>query len=335
MPSYPPILDSFTFARITIVLRQTAPDLHAIEKIEEASLGAALQIHLHDGDCPGRSAPGQPCATRCPHSALRGTRARRGLPIDLVSRRPSAMALDTRSLPGVEITRGNTFDLHIVLIGPAIDQLSRVLDGMEAVGRASGELFEIAEVRGLVPMGEEVLYVPGSGMPVAPPHAFRWSEVAALVARLSPPGCVVSLAKPLNATRAGTQAALTDLPCTELVRLCVARLRALALVYGERPLAPDDDAALRAWGDELQTWAAQVKHRLLIPGRIRIGTAPARIGPRQSGLNPAYLYRGYLTPLLPVLLAGSLLHVGRHVEHGNGVFSIDALRWPSNGLWWH
>jgi hypothetical protein len=208
-----------------------------------------------------------------------------------------------------------------------------VLDGVEAVGRASGELFEIAEVRGLVPMGEEVLCVPGSGMPVAPPHAFRWSEVAALVARLSPPGCVVSLAKPLDATRAGTQAALTDLPCTELVRLCVARLRALALVYGERPLTSDDDAALRAWGDELQTWAAQVKHRILGGGRIWGNTTPSRASARRPGLNRTYLYQGYLAPLLPVLLAGSLLHIGRHVEHGNGVFSMDVLPWPYHGLW--
>jgi hypothetical protein len=52
--------------------------------------------------------------------------------------------------------------------------------------------------------------------------------------------------------------------------------------------------------------------------------------PCPSDFNPPRHH----TPLLPVLLASSLMHVGRHVENGNGVFSIYALLWPSNGLAW-
>ena len=219
---------------------------------------------------------------------------------------------------------GDTLEFGLVLIGRAIEVLPNFLYGFAELGRTGlgrdltkAHLERAAVLRPFQQIGVTVYADDDARVPVDPP-THNLAELPTLAARL-PADLRMTLHTPLRVKAGGAFIEHFDLRA--IVEAACWRLAALYRFYGERPWTDDyrpivaaanqarvEQAAVR-WVDWERTSTRGNTQRSMKLGGI-VGTAALRAVPPE---------------VRAVLLAGSLLHIGKAAVFGHGWVGIEGM----------
>ncbi len=231
---------------------------------------------------------------------------------------------------------GQTFEFTLATFGRALGVFPYALLGMQQMGQrglGAGRrgAFRLAEVWAENPLagrGERVYRAgdPLVGTPALPVDAAQVAaEAAALAARGAARRVQVAFRSPTRLIADGRLAQPDSFSARILVARLLERLDALGARYGAGPTAADRAALLA----HAETVAVAERHlawreRFRASGRHR-----ARLP--MGGLVGSLVLEGDLAPLLPWLLWGTLVHVGKDAAMGNGWLALEVVPTDSTG----
>jgi hypothetical protein len=149
----------------------------------------------------------------------------------------------------------------------------------------------------------------------APPPAARGTQYSAR--SVQPSALRLALRSPTRLVEAGRLVKPEGFRLRTLLARLLERLDALGARYGAGPTGLDPAALLRqAEGVRL------VERRLVWRDLFRASGRHGRLLP-MGGLVGEVVLEGDLAPLLPWLVWGTLVHVGKDAAMGNGLLSLD------------
>ncbi len=314
-----------------------------------AALRGALFGALRAEFCAAAGSPacGQPpVAGSCPVCFLLAPQVagnRRGQDV------PRPYALRVPPAAPREYQPGQSFEFTLATFGRALGVFPYALLGVQAMGeRGLGAdragSFRLAEVWAENPLAgrQERVYRAADAAvatPALPIDAVQVAaEAAALAARLTPAaqtgaaGCALlpptprsarhvavrlTFHTPLRLIEGGGLVKPAAFEVSTLLARLHERLDALGAHYGVGPtgLAP---ATLRAQAERVQIVERRLVWRDLFRGSSRHGRQLP-----MGGLVGDVVLAGDLAPLLPWLVWGSLIHVGKDAAMGNGLFAVE------------
>jgi hypothetical protein len=311
-------------ARVTLRLLQDATLPH----YKGAMLRGGFGYAFHRAACPQECwALEQGCAanTICPYRWVFET-----------PRPPQVGALhDLRDVPRpfvIELSgdnraryqAGDTLEFVLVLIGGGIDHLPYFLFGFEqfarlglGMGRARARLERVEALEPWQPFGT-VIYQDGRASDVTRPLPILTGEEIARRAARMPEDLRLTIATPLR-VKAGNDY-LRAIDPAALVRAVCWRLNALATFHGDgpwpfayRPLVEQArgigvEQAQARWEDWERTSTRGEQRRMVL-----------------GGIVGGALLRGVPAELRAVLLAGSLIHVGKACVFGHGAYRVEEV----------
>jgi hypothetical protein len=235
---------------------------------------------------------------------------------------------------------GQPFEFTLATFGGALGVFPYALLGVQemgqrglGVGRAGS--FRLTEVWAENPLAgrQERIFRAADGTvatPALPIDAAQiTAEAGALAARLAtpapslsaqrPPAIRLALRTPTRLVESGRLVKPAHFELATLLARLLERLDALGALYGAGPTGVEP-AALRAQAERVRVVEQQLVWRDLFRGSSRHG--------RQlplGGLVGEVVLDGDLAPLLPWLLWGMLVHVGKDAAMGNGRLAINAV----------
>ena len=293
-----------------------------------AALRGALFAALRAGFCLAAQGPecGQPeLAARCPVCFLlapveAGHRRGQDVPRPYALRVPFA---------GRELVYapGQSFEFGMATFGRALEAFPYALLGVQTMGerglgaRRAGS-FRLAEVWTEHPLAgrQERVYRAGDGVVRAPALPVTATDVAAEARALARQGAGrrlrLTLATPTRLVEDGRLVKPADFRLRPLVARLLERLDALGARYGNGPLGLEVAPLLYA-AEQVRVVEQRLGWRELFRASGRHG----RLLP-MSGLVGEVVMEGELGPLLPWLVWGSLVGVGKDATMGNGALAV-------------
>ncbi|HWQ14466.1 MAG TPA: CRISPR system precrRNA processing endoribonuclease RAMP protein Cas6 [Roseiflexaceae bacterium] len=238
---------------------------------------------------------------------------------------PRPFVLEPPTDGRVEYAAGEALEFGLVLIGRGVEYLPYFLFGFEQFGRAGlgrqharAWLERVEALPAWAPVGEAIYQ---DGRALADAHALPLIDGATIAARAAalPADLRLTLLSPLRLKARGDFLRALDVPA--LVQAACWRLHTLALFHGGG-----------AW---------EVDHRRLIEQARAVGVEQAQLrwldllrtstrGPRQEtmpqgGLLGSAVLRGVSEDVRAVLLAGSVIHVGKACTFGHGGYGLSVV----------
>lgn len=224
---------------------------------------------------------------------------------------------------------GQTFEFELATFGRALDHFPYAFLGIEEMGRAGlgtgrGGAFRLDEVWTVNSLQgrQEIVYARARGATVSPPNlpmgqADVQAEVHRLVQRGGAERLKLSLESPTRLIEGGKLVKPEGFSSRSLVGRLLERVTALAKRYAPDPIPLDVPYLLTA-AEEVQAREAALEWRDIFRGSARHRRALP-----MGGLVGSVTLVGDLGPLLPWLVWGSLVHVGKDAAMGNGRFRIE------------
>lgn len=224
------------------------------------------------------------------------------------------------------LAAGASLEFGLVLIGRGIDYLPYFLFGFEQVGRmglgkqqARARLERVEALHPWQPTGL-VIYQDGVVLTSAAPLPTIEAEQVTARARTLPADLLLTLRTPLRVKTQGDWLQTID-PAALVQALCW-RLNALAAFHGSGPWEADyrpfvDQARSIVVAEEDVGWADWTRTS------TRSGTFKKMT---LGGLLGSAVLRGVPPAVRTLLLAGSLVHVGKACVFGHGGYTLDRLR---------
>ena len=294
-----------------------------------AALRGALFGALRALFCLAGGGPecGQPAvAARCPVCFLLA-------PVDEGNRRgqdvPRPYVLRLAAQAPTSYGPGQTFEFELATFGRALGVFPYTLLGVQEMGRrglgqARAGAFRLAEVWAENPLAgrQERIYRAGDAQVRTPALPISAAEVAAEAAVLAEQGggrrLCLTLRTPTRLVEAGRLVKPESFQPRVLLARLLDRLDALGARYGAGPVAGEAApllarAAAVAVAERRLSWHEQFRasgrHRAMLP---------------MGGIVGGVVLEGDLAPLLPWLVWGTLVHVGKDAAMGNGELRLRA-----------
>lgn len=246
------------------------------------------------------------------------------------------------SPPCKELNRyeqGESFIFHLSLVGTSTKLFPYVLHSLQEMGNTNlghplpelqgrrGRL-SVREIRAYNPLTNErqVLWEKGSTRPQKPLLSVTHDDITKCAEKL--PKDSISLHF-LSPTRLIFDDHLVKHPSFRVLALRLAeRFNALRQAYSDEASSSGTKEALnsnRAWYQQIDTWASEVR---LVKDEthwedIQSYSARQRKTTPIGGFIGHASYAGNLTPLQELLVWGQILHVGKNVVKGNGIYQIE------------
>ena len=187
----------------------------------------------------------------------------------------------------------------------------------------------IREIRAYHPLTNErqVLWEKGSTRPQKPLLSITHDDITKHVEKLPTDGIALHFLSP---TRLIFDDHLVKHPSFRVLALRLAeRFNALRQAYSVEASGSGTKEASesnRAWYQQIDSWASEVR---LVKDEthwedIQSYSTRQRKTTPIGGLVGRALYAGDLTPLRELLVWGQILHVGKNVVKGNGIYQIEA-----------
>lgn len=238
---------------------------------------------------------------------------------------PRAFVLDLSEDRRVAYRAGDVLEWTVVLFGTARDALPHFIAGFVELGRLGlGERriparLERAEVLEPWQVTGVVVYQDGRVRSSDQPLPFTTTTMIAAQADALSPHLQLTFTSPLRLQVGGTLLYRFDFPA--LVRALCWRLHALSIFYGGGPWEVDH------WARVEQAHAVVVKQsqiRWADWGRTST-RGPERRDMKLGGIEGTVRLRNVPAELRPLLLAGSLVHVGKACVFGHGSYRLENL----------
>jgi hypothetical protein len=295
-----------------------------------AALRGALFAALRAQFCLAGAGPdcGRPAvATSCPVCFLlapveAGHRRGQDVPRPYVLRAPTQGALT--------YAPGQTLEFELATFGQALGVFPYALLGIQEMGQrglGAGRQgsFHLSEVWAENPLAgrQERIYRREDGVvhtPALPVDAAQVAvEAAALARRGGSRRLRLSLRSPTRLVEGGRLVKPEAFELRTLLARLLERLDALGDRYGAGPLG-------RAFAPVLgQAAAVRITERQLVWRELFRASGRHRAQLPMGGLLGHVVLEGDLSPLLPWLVWGSLVHVGKDATMGNGALRLDAV----------
>ncbi len=295
-----------------------------------AALRGALFAALRAQFCLAGAGPecGRPSvATSCPVCFLLA-------PVEAGHRRgqdvPRPYVLRALSQGSLAYAPGQTLEFEMATFGQALGVFPYALLGIQEMGqrglgagRQGG--FHLSEVWAENPLAgrQERVYRPEDAVvhtPALPVDAAQVAvEAAALAHRGGAQRLRLSLRSPTRLVEGGRLVKPEAFELRALLARLLERLDALGDRYGAGPLGVAFAPVLR------QADAVRVAERRLVWRELFRASGRHRAQLPMGGLLGDVLLEGDLGPLLPWLVWGSLVHVGKDATMGNGALRLDAV----------
>jgi hypothetical protein len=239
--------------------------------------------------------------------------------------RPYALRVDSSA--GRAYAIGERLELELATFGQALSHFPYALLGIQEMGRqglGAGRqgVFQLREVWALDPLGgrQERLFRAGEPTVRAPGLPIGWAAVEQEAARLGAAGgeqrLRLELFSPTRLIAGKRLVKPDDFELAVLMARLLERLGALFEQYGDGEARPEvRDLLTRAR-------AARIVERGLVWRELSRGSGRhGRLVP-MGGLVGSVVLEGELGPLLPWLVWGTLVQVGKDASMGNGVLRL-------------
>jgi len=271
---------------------------------------------LHMQGCPNVMTHGAPCADECTWRIL--NRPSVAPELYEFKKPPAALALSVL-LPGsTHLAAGEGFAVEVVLVGPGVDKYQTVLGAIEDFGINKAS-FIITSVSCLTPRGYEVIYEKHL-LSHAEPYIFTWEILERMSLLFAEDELCLRFLTPATT---GSGQKMIGLTFKVFIEECVARIRALLLVYFLSIPPGDALKKFKSWRKEVLDAASFIT--TTPPATVqwinRSYHRNDRVVPT-GGIVGLFRYYGEMRSFLPLALAGELLNIGKHTALGNGVFRI-------------
>lgn len=310
-------------ARLTLRLLADAPLPAHKGAMLRGGFGYAFQRTTCPAPCWGHSAQ---CAVAplCPYRQVFETPRPPGIAhLHNLQDIPRPFVIAPSPDPRTHYAAGEGLELGLVLIGRGVAALPSFLDAFAELGRmglgrtnAPASLERVEALRPWQPTGT-VVYQDGRALPGRDLPLLDGAAIHARAAAL-PADLTLTLTSPLRIKARG--AVLRALDLGELVRAACWRINALSIFYGAGPWAVDHRPLVDA-ARAVAVEQAQVRWLDLL--RTSTRDAEPHTMP-QGGLLGSAVLRGVPENVRALLLAGSVLHVGKACTFGHGAYAIRA-----------
>jgi hypothetical protein len=238
---------------------------------------------------------------------------------------------------GLGAGRGGSFRLSEVWAeNPLLDQQERIYRAADRQVQMPALPIDAAQVAAVAAALAARLAPSGSQTPVGPPgptqdsalsiqHAVLGTQPSAergalTIQHFGPPARLgLTLRTPTRLVEAGRLVKPVGFQLPTLLARLLERLDALGAQYGDGPTDAEPAALLR------QAEAVRIVERRLVWRELfRASGRHGRLLP-MGGLVGEVVLEGNVEPLLPWLVWGTLVHVGKDAAMGNGAFTFEAL----------
>lgn len=299
----------FNLVNLKITVRTATPELLSLHLIEHGSEFADA--------CKGVACcrPKLPCK-RCPDQegcawyAVFGQQLATDPAAVKRYQKPPLPFVFSFQLPGPDGDPSENLDCGLVVVGRAISFLEMLLEGFAQFLKAVScpEPGEIMRVAAFDYQGEFRLL--GNSARISQPENLAVLSAAGIV-ESRPWECsrlVIRLLSPLKLVADGHSC--TSFDFSRFARSLMRRISSLAYYYGDCELVSD-----------FRDLSCQAESVLSVDGGFFYGT-PAGMGKKQSGIMGSGCFRGDFSGLMPFLVLGAYLHVGKGASYGMGRYSV-------------